>query len=273
MKKTFFAWGAVALGLMTSCGPEKTTVAPETLNGTWNIVEIEETAVTADSLAPTPFIGFDLAEGRLYGNSGCNRMMGTFQLDSLEAAGLTFGPIASTRMACPDMTTERNVLAALGKATAFYAAEGSDPAQEPVKIALCDADGRQLLVLEKQPAPQGIAALDGKWLIKTVNGTAVTAPEGREAPFMGFEVAENRMYANAGCNSISGGFTTDPADAQSLTFTPAAATLMMCPDMETETAVLKALGEIVSFKVSADGQAALCNAEGAELIVLEKTAE
>ena len=37
-----------------------------------------------------PFIGFDMAAGRIYGNSGCNRMMGTFSVDSLKPGILHF---------------------------------------------------------------------------------------------------------------------------------------------------------------------------------------
>ena len=50
-----------------------------------------------------PFIGFDVAQKRIYGNSGCNRMMGSFEADSLKPGTLKFGQIGSTRMMCPDM--------------------------------------------------------------------------------------------------------------------------------------------------------------------------
>lgn len=49
----------------------------------------------------------------------CNRMMGTFMVDSLKPGVLHFGPIAGTRMACPDMTTEQSVLGALEKVNSF----------------------------------------------------------------------------------------------------------------------------------------------------------
>ena len=39
------------------------------------------------------------ADGKISGSNGCNRLMGGFEI---RGERLTFGPIASTRMACPD---------------------------------------------------------------------------------------------------------------------------------------------------------------------------
>lgn len=67
--------------------------------------------------------GFTLiAEGRkVQGLAGCNRMNGTYQLDGQK---LKFGPLATTRMACPDMQTETAFLNAL-EATTRYEVSGS----------------------------------------------------------------------------------------------------------------------------------------------------
>jgi heat shock protein HslJ len=67
--------------------------------------------------------GFTLiAEGRkVQGSAGCNRMNGTYQLDGEK---LKFGPLATTRMACPAMQTETAFLKAL-EATTRYEVKGS----------------------------------------------------------------------------------------------------------------------------------------------------
>jgi len=63
-----------------------------------------------------------LAEGRkVQGSAGCNRMTGTYQLDGQK---LKFGPLATTRMACPAMETETAFLRAL-EATTRYEVSGS----------------------------------------------------------------------------------------------------------------------------------------------------
>jgi heat shock protein HslJ len=93
------------------------------LEGTeWRLVDIggQPAPAGADS---TRHPGFTLiAEGRkVQGSAGCNRMNGTYQLDGQH---LKFGPLATTRMACPDMQTETAFLKAL-KATTRYEVSGS----------------------------------------------------------------------------------------------------------------------------------------------------
>jgi heat shock protein HslJ len=93
------------------------------LEGTeWRLADIggQPSAPAADS---TRHPGFTLlARGRkVQGSAGCNRMTGTYQLDGLK---LKFGPLATTRMACPAMQTETAFLKALA-ATTRYEVRGS----------------------------------------------------------------------------------------------------------------------------------------------------
>jgi heat shock protein HslJ len=88
------------------------------LEGTqWRLVEIggQPSPSGADS-ARHP--GFTLlAEGRkVQGSAGCNRMMGTYERDG---AKLKFGPMATTRMACPAMATETAFLKAMNATTRY----------------------------------------------------------------------------------------------------------------------------------------------------------
>lgn len=102
MKKVIFKMTAVCASalILASCGGSKNMLTLSSLNGEWNITEVDGQKITDKKM---PFIGFDVAQKRIYGNSGCNRMMGTFEADSLTPGALSFGPIGSTRMACPDM--------------------------------------------------------------------------------------------------------------------------------------------------------------------------
>jgi heat shock protein HslJ len=116
-----------------SAGPDTSAPdAPETpapaapaaaLEGTeWRLADIggQPSPAGADS---TRHPGFTLlAEGRkVQGSAGCNRMTGTYQLDGQK---LKFGPLATTRMACPAMETETAFLKAL-EATTRYEVSGS----------------------------------------------------------------------------------------------------------------------------------------------------
>lgn len=98
--------------------PPAPPTPPAALEGTaWRLVDIggqPSPAGTDSSRHP----GFTLlAEGhKVQGSAGCNRMMGTYEL---EGGKLKFGPLATTRMACPARETETAFLKALGATTRY----------------------------------------------------------------------------------------------------------------------------------------------------------
>ncbi|WP_455666584.1 META domain-containing protein [Phocaeicola sp.] len=262
MKKLVVKLMAVFAGaLMVSCGSGKNMLSVSALDGEWNITEVDGQKVSTDRM---PFIGFDVAQKRIYGNSGCNRMMGSFEADSLKPGALKFGQIGSTRMMCPDMKTEQMVLGALDKVTSFQTVS-----DQPEVIALCNQDGKPLMTLEKKAAPKvSVADLAGEWAIETVNGNQAVG-NAEIVPFIGFNVEESRVYGNVGCNTINGAMIQDADKPEALSFGQIAATMMMCPDMATERAVLNALNETKSFSMK-DGKVYLLGENGNELLVLKK---
>lgn len=79
--------------------------------------------------------------------------------------------------------------------------------------------------------------LSGKWTITAVNNKEVKADKTLFIDFM----PENRVHAEVGCNLYNNTYVYD-AEANSLTFSPnGQMTMMMCPDMNTETAIVSAL--------------------------------
>ena len=67
--------------------------APARLEGEWRVESLDGAAPPAGA-APTIEFG---AEGKLFGNGGCNNYGGGF---AYEAGVLTVGPLFSTKMAC-----------------------------------------------------------------------------------------------------------------------------------------------------------------------------
>ena len=118
MKKKIIPAFALAMLTMASCQTSKNTamLSPADFEGEWNIVEVNGSAIT---LKESPYIGFDIEQGRVYGNAGCNNIMGSFQLNKEKAGSLELGQMASTMMAGPNMDTERNVLNALGQVKSY----------------------------------------------------------------------------------------------------------------------------------------------------------
>lgn len=105
---------ASAALVMFSCRSSKEALSLSSMNGEWNIIEINGSAVVPGQGQQLPFIGFDTTTGKVYGYSGCNRIIGSVDVNA-KPGTIDLGALGSTRMACPDMTLEQNVLGALAQ--------------------------------------------------------------------------------------------------------------------------------------------------------------
>ena len=255
MKKNFISAAAFAAVLLSSCG---TTTKSVDITGEWNVVSVEGKQVTGN-----PYIGFDTENGRLYGNAGCNRIMGGFEIDSVNPGHIGLTNVASTRMMCPDMETEQKVLEALNEVAGFKSSATG--------VELTDKDGKVLISLEKREAPAvSVNDINGEWKISKVEGAAVEVAD--KTPFLSFNVAENAVHGNGGCNIINGSFSQEEGNPSSLKFGHMISTMMAGPGMETERKVLAAMNKVASFVVNEDGTLSLMDAENNEVLLLVKNA-
>lgn len=255
MKKNLISAAAFAAILLSSCG---TTTKSVDITGEWNVVSVAGKQVTGN-----PYIGFDTENGRLYGNAGCNRIMGGFEIDSVNPGHIGLTNVASTRMMCPDMETEQKVLEALNEVTGFKSSATG--------VELTDKDGKVLISLEKREAPAvSVNDINGEWKISKVEGAAVEVAD--KTPFLSFNVAENAVHGNGGCNIINGSFSQEEGNPSSLKFGHMISTMMAGPGMETERKVLTAMNKVASFVVNEDGTLSLMDAENNEVLLLVKNA-
>jgi heat shock protein HslJ len=79
---------------------------------TWQLSELGGVGITKVHEGQAAYLYFDDGPPqRVSGSTGCNRLSGSY---SLRGSGLTFGPLATTKMACADgMAQEQAFLAAL----------------------------------------------------------------------------------------------------------------------------------------------------------------
>lgn len=111
-------------------------------------------------------------------------------------------------------------------------------------------------------------SIDGEWSIVEVDGSKINANNSENAPFMGFNTKESRVYGSTGCNRLTGAVTAD-AKTGAINLSKMGSTRMMCANMDTENKVLGALATVKTFK--AKGKTLqLCNESGKIVIVLEK---
>ena len=135
-----------SIGIFASCKAKKGVEATfSDLDGSWNIVELNGKVL--NPAETNQVIEFDVARHSLSGRAGCNRMMGQIEYSDSRKNIIKFPQVATTRMACPDMSGERELLQALDKVVRFDAVGEVKPVN---KIALYGTDNTKLMVIEKK---------------------------------------------------------------------------------------------------------------------------
>lgn len=110
------------------------------LNGQWQVTEINGTPIDDEEAN----VFFDVSEGKVHGNTGCNYFNGTITFDPNEANSVNFSEMGVTRMACNKGEQERNMLVALERATTAIPG-GHDT------VLLTDGTDNRLLTLKRIP--------------------------------------------------------------------------------------------------------------------------
>ena len=111
--------------------------------------------------------------------------------------------------------------------------------------------------------------LEGKWNVVEVKGEKVQA---ENTPFMEFDMKENKLHGNAGCNIFNTSVTLDGKDVSAITIAQGATTMMACPDMDLETKILQSMTAVRAVKAGSNAdEMQLVDAEGNVLMVLEKS--
>ena len=111
--------------------------------------------------------------------------------------------------------------------------------------------------------------LEGKWNVVEVKGEKVQA---ENTPFMEFDMKENKLHGNAGCNIFNTSVTLDGKDVSAITIAQGATTMMACPDMDLETKILQSMTAVRAVKAGPNAdEMQLVDAEGNVWMVLEKS--
>lgn len=108
------------------------------LNGTWVVAAIGSEPVNI----PEMKLVIDVDEGKIHGNTGCNILNGTLDIDMETPNSISFSQIATTKRLCRDNNFETPLLVALEDAT--YARPIS-----PDKVLLLDTGDTPVLELRR----------------------------------------------------------------------------------------------------------------------------
>lgn len=137
-KLVYWAAASCLVMWMVSCASSK-KVTVEDLNGEWTMVTVDGKTMQDTEEQPAPFIGFDAAEKRVYGNAGCNLIVGVLKVKN---ETIDLSDLGSTMMACPDAETETLVFRTLATVKTFK--------REGDKLMLLNGEGKVVTELVKK---------------------------------------------------------------------------------------------------------------------------
>jgi heat shock protein HslJ len=104
---------------------------------TWTLIQLGKAPLIVTGDAPRPTLTLKSPEGLAQGMGGCNRFSGTYEL---QGRSLRFGPLISTKMACPRLDTETAYMSALEQTRSWSFIDGL--------LELLDADAKPLARFE-----------------------------------------------------------------------------------------------------------------------------
>lgn len=227
------------------------TSADIRLDGEWNIDNVNGQKVTGEE---RPFITFDLSQGRIYGNNGCNIV----NADAVTGKGnkLQFTGMMSTQKYCANAPFEHLINTTLDQVRSYKISRYG----HEYYLDLFNDRGHLIMVLRKH----NMDFLNGAWRVTAINGQ----PNSNEGVQFVFDLPEKKIHGNAGCNIINGEISIDPDVTNSVQFSNIASTRMMCPDIATETAVLVALEETEKAFAKSDDTVTFVNHSGKPVLQL-----
>lgn len=109
-------------------------------NGAWTVTKIGNTPVPQGAEMQ---LVIDIPELKIHGNAGCNVLNGEIRINPDVQNSLEFTDMATTRMTCPFIESEQQLIQALESARKVSATANSDI------IFLSDAAGKTVVVLKR----------------------------------------------------------------------------------------------------------------------------
>ncbi len=115
-----------------------------------------------------------------------------------------------------------------------------------------------------------VDVLAGEWQVASVGETEITAEE--DVPYVNFDIAQGRFYANNGCNILNGSFIYK---AGKLTCSGVLSTMKYCAEIPYEAEFNSAFNEnpgvtVTSKRIGQETYLYLNNSKGVTLVTLRK---
>lgn len=203
------------------------------IGGYWAISQVAGKKAVGEE---PPYLKFDIAGSKVYGNNGCNTLNSDYKANPADST-LRFTNTVTTMRACAtEGLSEIDINLALAN-TAYYT---WDRRGLLYTVTLLSDSHQPLMTL----VHQDYEFLNGTWTVVSMGGKPIDNPDIK----LVIDVEEQKLHGNTGCNILNGTLTTDMLEAGAVSFTNMSTTRMMCPDLEQETELLVALEEVTEAR-------------------------
>lgn len=228
------------------------------VKGDWAIETVNGKPVVGEK---APYLKFVPAEGKMYGNNGCNVINAEYKYNAADST-ISFEYLSTTMRLCPkEGITDTEINIALGE-TRYYSWElnGDD-----YYLTLYNQNREPVMCLMHQ----NFQFLNGTWAVKEISGEKVNVPKMK----LVIDVEEGKLHGNTGCNVINGSLDINMDSANSISFQAISKTLMLCPDINYETQLLAALEEAMKAKPLKGDKVELLDSQNKPVLLLERTSD
>lgn len=113
------------------------------LNGAWQLQSVDSQQATDLFSGKIPYLQFDVGERKVSGNGGCNYLSGSVEVDG---GMIRFSPLIATKMACPAIAGEQQLLSVLSEQELAYEVEND-------RLVL-EGGNKRLIFNRMEQAPQ-----------------------------------------------------------------------------------------------------------------------
>ncbi len=235
------AWSLFFGILLVSClkressGPGPEAAGIEGIQ--WYLQEVAGSQISPMANNKQPHIMLNSGRKQATGFSGCNNFFGSYELDG---ASLKFGPVGSTRMACPDleMSLETEVFKAL-EHTRTWKIQGGE------LLFLSDND---VLVRFSREKIQGLFGPVWQWVQTLYNDDRKVVPENPANYTVQFK-EDGKLSVKGDCNQKGGVYSVSPGE-KTISIEITHSTMAFCPEGSLEDEFVKGFSAAViySFK-------------------------
>jgi len=235
-------WVLLSFLLLVSCFTgQKGNVSPAAMDIDgieWFLTEVGGMPVSPLAGERRPFLKFDGAKKEVTGYAGCNNFFGGYDLDG---SALKFGPLASTRMVCPDlqMGLETEFLEVLDKTRAWKTGDG----------VLFLLHGSEVLArLTAESPAKKVAALTGtvwQWVQTRYNDDRTVVPGDSKNYTVEFR-EDGTLSVKADCNQKGGTYSAYAEDRR-LSIEITHSTMAACPSDSLEDEFVRGLTAVTIY--------------------------